>query len=91
VTDDWRQEPEQPPMMPIGEPPPAYLPPAGPQPNPQRQQAFRIGFLAFVVLFFGFPALVSLVMGSPMAFVWGFLFLIFGAATLAIFAMRKQH
>lgn len=78
-------------MMPLGQPPPAYLPPAGPQINPNRTRNLRIGCLTAVVVCLGFPALVSLVYGSPIAFVWGFLFLFFLVLTLAMFGIRDRR
>jgi hypothetical protein len=79
-------------MMPLGEPPPAYLPPPAGRPeyNPERHRAWRMGCLTAVVVLLGFPALVTAVVyRSPIAFVWGFLFVFFLIATLVIFASRR--
>jgi hypothetical protein len=83
--DEWRPEDGgQPPMMPIGQPPPAYLPPAGPKPNIAALRTWRIGCLSAVIVFFGFATLVSFAYGSPLGFVWAFLFVVFLGLALMV-------
>lgn len=73
---DDHQPPPQPPIMPLGQPSNPQLPDPRPPPDPTKMR--RVGAVYYVVisLILGFPALVSAAYGSPMAYVFGFVFVV---------------
>lgn len=47
-----------------------------PQPDPAKARKVAVGYYVVISLILGFPTLVSATYGSPMAYVFGFLFVV---------------
>ncbi len=84
--EDRRQR--QPPIMPIGQPPPPQLRDPRPPPDPTKARKIAIGYYVVICAIFGFPALVALAYGSGMAFVFGFVFVVL--AIIPVFNRRRR-
>lgn len=77
----------QPPIMPLDQPSSPRLPsPGPPPPDPGTTRHQRRRYFTVVSILFGFPTLVTIGFRSPMAFVFGFLLVVFLVGGAIVFA-----